>query len=136
MGKQSREEASILLRAGFGAGEVDGLFRMYGDALCKRKRAFGVYWHSYALSVEEAKEEAEYCLETIEEYPITGPVWFVYDESSFRYGASKGISVTPEILKKMVEAFCQKMAENGYLARERILFTMLATWSIIGAWKI
>ncbi len=79
---------NIMLRAGFGAGEIDQQFRRNAQSCNDRKIPFGVYWQSYALNREMLEEEMRYCRETIEEFEITYPVYIVYDENSRRYAES------------------------------------------------
>ena len=104
---------NILLRAGYGKGCVDLLFRRRAKECEENKTEFGVYWLSYAYNSEMAKEEARYCLETIEEYNIKMPVYVFYTLDSARYASSKGCSVKEDQITEWMKAFCQEMRRAG-----------------------
>lgn len=109
-----RRGTMLMLRAGYGAGEIDVFFRRNAEACSKKRIPFGVYWDSYAYSTDMAEKEAEYCADTIEEYTLSGPVRFDFGEGSARYVRSKGITVDRMFVEKLAEAFCKRMGELGY----------------------
>lgn len=109
-------DSYIMIRSGYGAGEIDQQFRKGAQKYNDTGIPYGVYWHSYAYTSEMAEKEAVYCLETIEEFEITYPVCFLMEEDTIRYAKSKGITITPELAWEMAEVFCRKIAEAGYFA--------------------
>ena len=59
------------------SGIVDPKFETYAKAAIKNNIKIGVYIHSYATTVDMAREEADFVLNLIKDYPISYPV--VYD---------------------------------------------------------
>ncbi len=106
----------VMIRSGYGAGEIDQQFRKSAMRYNDTGIPYGVYWHSYAYTPDMAEKEAIYCLETIEEFEITYPVCYLLEEDSIRYAKSKGVAVTSELALKMAEVFCRKIAGAGYFA--------------------
>lgn len=107
---------SAMLRAGFGAGEIDAQFRNNAEGCARESIPFGVYWFSYACTPRMARREARLCLETIEDFKVEYPVCIAFGEESVQYAAAKGITVTEELAAAIVKAFCDKAREMGYTA--------------------
>lgn len=105
-----------MLRAGYGKGNIDVQFRKNAEGCVQSKIPFGVYWFSYAYTADMAREEAELCAETIEEYCVESPVYFVYAEEAVRYAKSRGAAVGEKEVSSIVSAFCRRMEELGYSA--------------------
>lgn len=103
-----------MLCAGYGSGSIDLQFRKNAESCMKLGIPFGVYWLSYAYTVEKAEQEAELCVETVEEFELAYPLCVKYDYSSMRYAQSKGIWVTEELAWEMVRAFGRRAEEKGY----------------------
>ena len=105
-----------MLRAGLGIGTVDGQFRRNAQECNRLGIPFGVYWFSYAYTEELARQEAEACIRTIQDYEVQYPVCFDFEEASVSYAASLGVNVTPAMASAFVEAFCDRVEELGYFA--------------------
>ncbi len=73
----------------------------------------GVYFFSQAISVEEALEEARFVLEWIEDYDVTYPVFFDWEDVAWeaRTGGMDSITLT-----ECAKAFCGEIAAAGYRA--------------------
>lgn len=70
----------------------------------------GVYHYCYAETVEEARDEARFVLSLISGYEISYPVVFdIEDQWYINNGYSK------QTLTAMTEAFCEEIANAGYL---------------------
>lgn len=70
----------------------------------------GVYHYCYAETVEEARDEAKFVLSLISGYEISYPVVFdIEDQWYVKNGYSK------QTLTAMTEAFCEEIANAGYL---------------------
>lgn len=67
----------------------------------------GTYWYSYALTVDEAVEEAEACYEVIKDYDFTYPVYFDIEDPSQSHLSTAQISA-------IIEAFCTTLQSKGY----------------------
>jgi GH25 family lysozyme M1 (1,4-beta-N-acetylmuramidase) len=72
----------------------------------------GVYFYSYATTIEDAKKEAEYCLELLHKYGIDPnelkmPVAYDVEEASiFKTGRNN--------VTDMTQVFCETIKEAGY----------------------
>lgn len=72
----------------------------------------GVYFYSQAISVEEAKEEADLVLENIKDYDITYPV--VFDMEEIIDNNVRTSELTTEQRTDITIAFCDKIEKAGY----------------------
>lgn len=106
----------VMLCAGYGSGSVDLQFRKNAEACNRLGISCGAYWISYAYTVEMAEQEAECCIETVEEFELAYPLCVKYDFSSIRYAKSKGIKVTKEFAWEMTRAFGRRAERKGYAA--------------------
>ena len=75
-----------VVRAGFGntTTQQDKKFVEHMNGALGAGLAVGAYWFSYARSVDEARKEAQACLEVIKSYKnrITLPVFFDFEYDS------------------------------------------------------
>lgn len=72
----------------------------------------GVYFFTQAMSVEEAEEEAEFVLESIEPYRVKYPV--VIDVEAVTSAEARSSELTSEERTEYCIAFCDKIREAGY----------------------
>lgn len=72
----------------------------------------GVYFFTQATSVEEAKEEAEFVLDTIEPYNVTYPV--VLDVEAVSAKDARAADLTKEERTEYAIAFCEMIKGAGY----------------------
>lgn len=105
-----------MLCAGYGSGSIDLQFRKNAEFCNMLDIPCGAYWISYAYTTEMAKKEAEFCIETIEEFDFAFPLCFKYSDSSVRYAESKGVKVTEELIQELAKAFCRRAKEAGYIS--------------------
>lgn len=105
-----------MLRAGYGSGSIDLQFRKNAETCCRLSIPYGVYWLSYAYTTEMAEQEADFCIETVEEFELSLPLCVKYDGSSIRYAESKGVRVTEVFAEDLAKAFCRRVEEAGYTA--------------------
>lgn len=108
--KDSGQVDFAIIKAGYGkiASQVDPKFRENMKNAQAAGMDVGVYWFSYAMSVEEARKEAYACLEVIKDYSFTYPVYY-----DFEYGDALNSLAVP-ILSQMVSEFCTILQDNGY----------------------
>ena len=71
----------------------------------------GVYFATHAVSIEEAIQEAEFTLNNIARYNITGPV--VIDTESSGDGG-RADNLPKELRTEIVKAFCERIKSRGY----------------------
>lgn len=74
----------------------------------------GVYFFSQAISVQEAEEEAQLVLETIEGWQLDMPV--VFDWEQMQEPGSRTWSVDPRIVTDCMKSFCEKVEASGRTA--------------------
>jgi len=99
----------VILRAGYGkfASQVDTKFYENVKAAQEVGLDCGIYWYSYAVTVEDARREAEVCCEIIKDYDYKYPVYFDIEDPSQQY-------LTTAQTSAIIETFCQTIAEKGY----------------------
>lgn len=103
-----------MIRAGYGAGEIDALFRIRAQKQNDSGALAEVYWLSYADTVEMAEREAVLFIETIEEFKLRFPLTVAFTLDTVRYASSRGVSLDAQSAKCLAEAFCRKMKTAGY----------------------
>lgn len=98
-----------IIQAGYGkyAKQVDSSFeRNYAE--CKKHGIpVGVYWFSYATTVEDAKKEAEACLSVIKGKQFEYPVYFDVEGDAL---------TTKATVSACCKAFCNALEKAGYYA--------------------
>ena len=90
-----------ILRAGYGkhASQQDSRFTANAAGTLGAGIACGAYWFSYALTPDEAREEAQLCARVLEPYKgkFLYPVYFDYEYDSERYSAEHGVTPHKEL---------------------------------------
>lgn len=104
----------VMIRAGYGQRNIDPQFQRNAAECNRLGIPFGVYWFSYAYTVEMARREADYCIEAIESYEVRYPVCFDFEYASVDYARKNGVTVTRELATALVTAFCSRVEELGY----------------------
>jgi len=111
-----------ILRTGWGSdypGQQDEKLREYAGACNSYSIPFGFYHYSYALSVEDAKNEARHCLRLIEELGTRFELPIYIDmEDADGYKDNHGLNPyeNGDILTDICVAFCEVIREAGYRA--------------------
>lgn len=109
----------VIIRAGYGKGNVDDNFtKNIQGAIKAGFKMIGVYWFSYAYTVEMAKREAQYVNDIIKPYKsyINLGVYFDWEYDSMSYANKNGITCNRKLITDMNLAFCQRIKELGYKA--------------------
>jgi len=114
--KASKGLGGVMLRAGYGKGNDDGMFLTHYEGFTRYGVPVGVYWFSYATNVEEATNEARYCISAIHGKKIELPVCFDFEDDSVNYARNKGVKINKQLATKMAEAFLSTIEQNGYYA--------------------
>jgi GH25 family lysozyme M1 (1,4-beta-N-acetylmuramidase) len=101
----------VIIRAGYGkySSQKDPRFEEYYAACERHNIPKGVYWFSYAVSEQEAAQEAEACLECIKGKKFEYPIWFDYEAPS-GYEAQRDSNLASVI----IDTFCNKVHDAGY----------------------
>ena len=100
---------------GYGTGKIvtDAYFETNLQGALENGIEVGVYFFSQAINEDEAVEEAQYCIDHLQDYDITYPIvfdWEPYDSSL--NPRTDGLS--DEMLTKCAVAFCEAVEDAGY----------------------
>lgn len=100
-----------ILRAGLGkfASQKDARFEENYVGAKAAGIPVGAYWYSYAVTPEEAIEEARVCIEVLKGKQFEFPIWFDQEEKASLDTGKANSSA-------MVRAFCNELEKAGYFA--------------------
>ncbi|MFA9377477.1 MAG: GH25 family lysozyme [Lachnotalea sp.] len=110
----------IIIRAGYGKNNMDQKFEINALACVNLSVPFGIYWFSYAYTVEMAKQEAKYAIAAVSKYKTICPIAYDLEYDSIRYARLKGIEITKDLATAMAKAFLEEVESAGYIP---ILYT-------------
>lgn len=98
-----------ILRAGYGRelSQKDVQFENNYKGCKANNIPCGVYWYSYAMSAEEAKKEAQTCLETIKGKQFEYPIYFDIEEK-------KQLELGKAACTEITKAFLETVEKAGY----------------------
>lgn len=99
----------VIIRAGYGkyAKQKDTMFEDHYKKAKEAELHIGCYWYSYAVSEQEAKQEADVFYSIIKGKQFDMPVYYdIEEQSTFAQGASA--------VDKIANVFCQAMEKYGY----------------------
>ena len=102
---------AVIIRAGYGreTSQKDNMFESHFRNAKNANLKIGVYWYSYADSVNDAEKEAKACLECIKNKSLDMPIYYdLEDSSQLHLGKTK--------ITEIAERFCETVKENGYRA--------------------
>lgn len=105
-----------ILRAGYGRNNIDKQFVRNIKECNRLGIPVGVYWFSYAYTVEMAKQEAKYVLEAINPYKVEYPVFFDLEYGTLNYARKNGVNISKRLATDMVKAFCNEIEGARYWA--------------------
>lgn len=101
-----------MIREGYGKSDpnqIDDCFHINAEEAQKNGIPFGVYHFSYAQSVNDAINEANFCLSNINKYRLEYPVAFDIEDSSMQHLGKR-------TLTDICKAFCNRIEQAGYYA--------------------
>ncbi len=106
-----------IIRVGFrgyneGTLELDPYFEDNIKGAIESGIHVGVYFFSQAITVEEAKEEAEFVLEKLKGYNITYPV--IFDTEHVITYPARANQITRQLRTDIAKTFCEEIKANGY----------------------
>lgn len=107
--KDSNSIAFAILRAGYGKviSQKDAQFERNYNECEKNQLPVGAYWYSYAMSPEEARQEAEIFLKVLKDKRFAYPVYFDLEEP-------KQIALGKTRCSAIAEAFLETVEKAGY----------------------
>ena len=104
----------VIIRAGYGAGNVDAQFQRNASECNRTGIPCGAYWFSYALNPAMAKAEAEKFLAAVKPYKMELPLAFDFERDSIDYMKRNGVTPTKALCTSIAHAFCQTVEAAGY----------------------
>lgn len=116
--KDSGIELAII-RAGYRGRDVGGIyeddyFQSNIEQATKLGLDVGIYFFSYAISKEEAIEEANWCINKLKQYGMESKCKYIaFDFEVYNSGRAKNV-VTKTILNANATAFLNQVYKNGY----------------------
>lgn len=98
-----------ILRAGYGrySSQKDSRFESYYVEARAEGIPVGAYWYSYAMSPEEARQEADACLEVLRGKRYEYPIYYDVEEA-------KQLELGKEKLSAIIRAFLERVEAAGY----------------------
>nr|DAX10504.1 MAG TPA: hypothetical protein [Bacteriophage sp.] len=102
---------AVIIRAGYGreVSQKDSMFESHYRNAKAAGLKIGVYWYSYADSVNDAEKEAKACLECINNKSLDMPIYYdLEDNSQVKLGKAK--------LTAIAERFCETIKKSNYRA--------------------
>lgn len=98
-----------ILRAGYGryTSQKDAMFEANYQGCEANGIPKGAYWYSYAMTEDEARQEAQACLECIKGKRFEYPIYYDVEES-------KQFALGKEKLGKIIKAFLDVVEKAGY----------------------
>lgn len=108
-----------IIRAGFGRGNIDKYYRRnIKGAIDAGLKYIGVYWFSYAYTIDMVKREAQLMNDLIIGYKdkLNLGVYFDWEYDSRKYASKHGAIVNRQILTALTKTFCEQMKGFGYIA--------------------
>ena len=114
--KAKSEIDFVILRLGYGKNTVDKYAERNIAELNRLGIPYGVYWFSYAYTVEMARNEARSAIAYLQNLgaKLSYPVYFDWEYDSRKYAAKNGVNVNNLLLFNMATAFCAEVEAAGY----------------------
>ena len=106
----------VIVRLGFGKNNPDKQAQRNISELNRLGIPYGVYWFSYAYSVEMARNEAKYAVQRLKEYgaKLSYPVYFDWEYDSRNIAEKNGVKPTKALVCQMADAFCEEIRAAGF----------------------
>ena len=107
-----------IIRLGYGQDTLDSQATRNISECNRLSIPYGVYWFSYAYTVERVQNEARNAVHRLRELggePAHG-VWFDWEYDSRNHAAKLGYTISNELLREMAEVFCSIVSVAGYQA--------------------
>ena len=96
----------------------------------------GVYFVSQAINEMEAREEADMILEQVYGIPLTMPIYIDLEAAG---GPARTDTLTSEDYTKIVNAFCERVEENGFrggIYSNETWITRHLDWNNLSQWDL
>lgn len=103
-----------IIRGGYGRYAVDPQFYHNMQGAAENGIPVGVYWFSYALDTEGARQEARKCLSLLGDYDIRLPIFYDFEYDTVRYAAEQGVTLGRAQYNAFASAFLEEVEAAGY----------------------
>ena len=103
-----------MIRGGYGRNNVDKYFHANAKGATAAGIPIGMYWFSYAYTVDMARNEAKYAVTLAKQYNVTWPIAFDLEYDTVSYAAKNGVTITKSMATQMAKAFCEEIKAAGY----------------------
>lgn len=109
----------VMLRCGYRGYTEGGLvkdekFEEYASEANRVGLNLGVYFFTQAITVEEAKAEADFVIDLIKDYQISYPVAIDTEYVTEKNARTNINEISDELRSEMLIAFCERIREAGY----------------------
>lgn len=105
----------MIIRAGYGKNNIDQRFESNAKACVNLSMPMGIYWFSYAYSVEMARNEAQYAIQAVKKYKNSCPIAYDFEYDSVRYARTKGVEITKSLSTQMAKVFLEEVKNAGFI---------------------
>lgn len=102
-----------IIRAGLGC-KSDARFKENIQGAARAGLAVCVYWFAYALDVNGAVKEADFCAKIIAPYGKQIYVYYDFEYDTERYAAERNVQYSKRSRTDIIKAFCDRMIRHGY----------------------
>ena len=109
---------------GNGQINIDPYFKTNIEGALDAGIKVGVYFYTQAVTVEEAVEEATFCIENLKGYDVTYPV--VFDTERYD-GTGRADKMANSVRTEIAKAFLEKVKSAGYIPA----IYMSTNWSLL-----
>ncbi|TFJ40132.1 hypothetical protein CKN73_07360 [Carnobacterium divergens] len=110
----------VMIKGGYGkeSSQVNPRFSAQVNGAISTNIKIGMYWFSYATTIQEAIQEANLCCDLADKYRtnISYPISFDWENDSMKYANSLGVYPDKQLISDMALAFCNRVIERGYKA--------------------
>jgi len=105
----NKTQEFVIIRAGYGKenSQIDALFESNYTMAKKAGIPVGCYWYSYAVTEEEAEQEAKVFLETIKGKQFDFPVYYDVEEN-------RTLNLGKSMVSKIIRKFLTTVESAGY----------------------
>lgn len=99
----------VIVRAGYGkySKQQDTMFESHYSGAKSRGIPVGAYWYSYAMSEDEARQEADACLAVLKGKQFEYPIYYDVEEK-------KQFDLGKEAVSAIIRAFLERVEAAGY----------------------
>lgn len=105
----------VIIRAGYGRelNQIDTRWEQNYAGFRQQDTPIGAYWYSYADSAEDARREANTCLEALKGKKFELPIFYDILEDDHIPILKKAGTIS-KLINEIIPAFCEVLEKNGY----------------------